>query len=97
MNGKIYKKLIDDNSNSYLGYLNKLIDEYNNSYHCSISKKPIDADHYVLTEEIETNPKTSKFKVSGRFRISKCNSIFSKGYNINWSREIFVIGNVLKN
>ena len=29
---------------SYLGYLNKLVDEYNNTYHRSIGKKkPIDA------------------------------------------------------
>ena len=33
---------------SYLGYLNKLVDEYNNSYHRSI-----DADYSALTETIE--------------------------------------------
>ena len=29
-----------NDSKSYLGYLNKLVDEYNNGYHCSIGKKP---------------------------------------------------------
>ena len=29
-----------DDSKSYLFYLNKLVDEYNNSYHYSIGKKP---------------------------------------------------------
>ena len=28
-----------DNKKSYLGYFNKLVDEYNNSYHHSIDKK----------------------------------------------------------
>ena len=49
------------NSRSYLGYLNKLVDEYSNTYHLSIGKKPIYADHSALTEEIGTNPKAPKF------------------------------------
>ena len=40
-----------NDSKSYLGYLNKLVDEYNNNYHRSIGKKSIDADYYVLTEK----------------------------------------------
>ena len=39
---------------SYLGYLNKLVDEYNNIYHGSISKKSIDANDFALTKK---NPK----------------------------------------
>ena len=35
LKGKIYKKMTASNSTSYLGYLNKLIDEYNNTYHRS--------------------------------------------------------------
>ena len=46
-----------NNNKSYLGYLNKLADEYNNIYHYPIGKKHIDADYSVLTKEIETNPK----------------------------------------
>ena len=34
-----------NDSKSYLEYLSKLIDEYNNSYHRSIVKKPINADY----------------------------------------------------
>ena len=33
------------NSKLYLNYLNNLVDEYNNRYHCSAGKKPIDADY----------------------------------------------------
>ena len=39
-----------NNNKSYLSYLNKLVDEYNNSYHYSISKKPIDADYSALAQ-----------------------------------------------
>ena len=36
--GKIYKKMTANNSKSYLDYLNKVLYEYNNSYHRSIEK-----------------------------------------------------------
>ena len=35
-----------NNSKSYLPYLNKLVDQYNNTYHHSIGKKTINADFY---------------------------------------------------
>ena len=54
---KIYKKITANDSKSYLPYLNKLVDQYNNTYHHSINKKPVNADYSVLTEKIETNPK----------------------------------------
>ena len=54
---KIYKKMTANDSKSYLPYLNKLVDQYNNTYHHSINKKPVNTDYSVLTEKIETNPK----------------------------------------
>ena len=85
-----------NDSKSYLPYLNKLVDQYNNTYHHFINKKPINADYSVLTENIESNPKAPKFKVKDRVRITKYKNIFSKGYTENWSREIFIIYSVLK-
>ena len=85
-----------NDSKSYLSYLNKLVDQYNNTYHYSINKKLVNADYSGLTEKIETNPKAPKFKVNDRVRITKYKNIFSKGYTKNWSREIFIVDNVLK-
>ena len=44
-------------------YLNLLVDQYNNIYHHSINKKPINTDCSVFNEKIVTNFKTLKFKV----------------------------------
>ena len=44
---------------SYLGYLNKLVHEYNNTYHHSIGKKPID----VSTKKLRQIPKLLKLKL----------------------------------
>ena len=49
--------------NLILNYLNKLVDEYNNTYHHSIDETSIDDDFSALSEETERNPKSSKLKV----------------------------------
>ena len=41
LKGEIYKKMTANDSKSYLGYLNKLIDQYNNTYHRSVSNRLI--------------------------------------------------------
>ena len=55
----------------YLSYLNKLLDQYSNTYHHSINKNHINAGYSTLTEKIETNPKAPMFKVNDRVRITK--------------------------
>ena len=52
-----------NDSKYYLPYLNKLVDQYNNTYHHSINKKPMDAYYSALTEKIEADSKVRKFKV----------------------------------
>ena len=96
LKAKIYKKTTANDSKTYLSYLNKMIDQYNNTYHHSINKRPINADYSALTEPNETNSKVPKFKVNDEVRIAKYKNIFIKGYTENWSREIFIIDSVLK-
>ena len=74
-----------NDSKSYLSYLNKLVDQYNNTYY-----------HSALTEKIEMNPKALTFKVNDQVRITKYKNIFSKDYTKNWFREIFIANSVLK-
>ena len=85
-----------NNSKSYLSYFNKVVHEYNDTYHHYINKKPINIDYSVLTKKIETNPEAPKFKVNDRVRIIKYKNIFSKGYTKYWSRVIFIINSILK-
>ena len=59
-------------------------------------KIDINADYSSLTETTETNPKAPKIKIDDRFRVTKYNNLFSKGYTKNSSREIFIINTVLK-
>ena len=85
-----------NDSKSCLPYLNKLVDQYNNTYHHSINTNAINADYSALSEKNETNHKAPKFKVNDWVRISKYKDIFRKNYTKNWLREIFVIDSALK-
>ena len=84
---KFTKKFTANDNKSYLGYLNKLVHEYN-SYSRSTGKKPADADYFALTENIETNLRSPKFKVGDRVRITKYKNIFSKGYTENCKKSM---------
>ena len=51
LRAKIYKKITASDNKSYLPYLNKLEDQYNNTYHHSINKKPFNADYSAFSEK----------------------------------------------
>ena len=40
-----------NNSSSYPAYLNKLVDQYNYTYHHSTNKNTINGDYLALTEK----------------------------------------------
>ena len=96
-----------NDNKSYLGCLNRLVDECYNTCHRSIGTKLIYwftliiyfyfyFYFFCLIEEIETNPEDPMFKDGHWVIITKHKSVFSKNYNKNWSKQIFAIDSVLK-
>ena len=51
LKGKIYQRMKANERKSYLDYLNKLVDQHNNTYSCSSGKKPVDADYSAWTKK----------------------------------------------
>ena len=49
---------------SYLSYLNKLADQYNNKYHHSINKEVVNADYSSLTKKIESTLKGTVMQIT---------------------------------
>ena len=80
-----------NDSKPYLSYLNKLVDQCNNSYHHSINKKPINTDYSALSGKTETNLKAPKFKVNDRVRITKYKNILRKGYTESQENYLLLI------
>ena len=44
--------MIANDNKSYFSYLNKLVDQYNDTFHHSIDKKPINAGYSILNEKL---------------------------------------------
>ena len=82
LKSKIYKYMTSVSKNVYIDKLDDKVDEYNNTYHTTITMKPIDVkDNIYINADKEINNKDPKFKVG-------------EGYIPNWSEEVFVIKKV---
>ena len=75
--------MIANDRKSYLIYLNKFVDQYNDIYHRSINKRSIIVDYSDLTEKIEMNPKATNVKVNDRITITKYKNFFSGVFTKN--------------
>ena len=94
---KIYKDFTLNNNTIWIKDLNKLVKEYNNSYHRTIKMKPIDASKKSNENIVRKNynfkikNKKPKFFIGDKVRNSLLKNTFEKGYTSNWSEEIFII------
>ena len=89
---KIFKYMTSISKNVYIDKLDDIVHKYNNEKHRAIKMKPINVkDNTYIDFGKEANDNDPKFKVGDHVRISKYKNIFAKGYNPNWSEEVFVI------
>ena len=98
---KIYKNFTLNNNTIWINDLDKLTNEYNNSYHRSIKMKPILASLKVNENNVRNNlynfkytNKKPKFSIGNRVRVSLLKNTFEKSYTSNWSQEIFIIDDI---
>lgn len=104
---KMWRYFTHKNTYRYINILQDLVHSYNHSFHTSIKMKPCE----VSSENIMTvwcnlydrpNKKNSvlikttpKFNINEYVRITKYKHIFQKGYETNWSDEIFIITSII--
>ena len=92
---KIYKYLTSVSKNMHIDKLDDIVHENNNTYHRTIKIKPVDVEDNTYIDSKELHPiKDPKFKVCDHVRISKYRNMFTKGYKLNWSEQVFVIKKV---
>ena len=81
LKNKTYKYMTSVSKNVYVDKLDDIVNEYNNTYHRTITMKPVDVkdDTYIdsieLHSEKEANDRDPKFKVGDHIRISKYKNI----------------------
>ena len=98
---KIYKNFTLNNNTIWINDLDKLVNEYNNTYHRSIKMKPIDASLKSNENIVRNNlynfkytNKKPKFSIGDKVRVSLLKNTFEKSYISNWSQEIFIIDDI---
>ena len=102
---KIWKMFTTNNNTVYWDKIDKILDDYNNTYHNSIKMTPIEASkeenksevwHNLYGDLIYLKPNKIKFAIGDNVRISKNKrKVFDKGYTPNWTEEIFIIDDIL--
>lgn len=101
LRGKMWKYFTEFNTYNYIDVIDRLIQSYNNTWHRSIKMTPAEVNDenqnqvwYNLYGKL-TEPPKSEFKVGDTVRISKKKLLFEKGYEANWTREIFTIHKII--
>ena len=95
---KMWRYFTEFNTKKYLDVLPKLLKEYNNSYHSTIKMTPTEGSNpkkkIIYTYDLSNDK--PKLRIGDRVRIYKYKKDFDKGYETNWTTEIFVISDILK-
>lgn len=96
LKNKMWKKLHYNGSYKWIDMITNLVHEYNNSKHRTIGMKPSQVNKnnerdvlkssYAYMNKLALKP---KYKVGDYIRISKFKGQFEKGYEPNWTTEIF--------
>ena len=108
--GKMWKYMTENKTKKIIDVLDDLVDEYNNTEHSTIRMTPKEASKWENKEKVfntafkidETKRDIEKeiskidLKVNDRVRITRKKKEGAKGYEANWSDEIFKIREIKK-
>ena len=99
----MWKYFYSKGTYNWVDVLNDLVTNYNNTKHGSILMKPADVNKTneyavwtTLFGDAVGDLPLPKFRVGNTMRVSRYKSIFSKGYEANFTEEIFKVKKVLR-
>lgn len=108
LKSKMYKHFTRSSSNKYINILNALVHSYNNCVHSATKMAPNQVTKENEKQVYDTlygglgrygkytrKPKRVRFKVGDKVRIDRAKMLFEKGYEANWSQEVFVINEIV--
>ena len=100
---KIQMQMTETKNKNWVKILPELVNNYNNTKHSTIKMTPTEGSKpdnessvlsNILKKPIIKQPKRM-FKVGDNVRISKIKQTFAKGYEANWTFEVFTVDQVL--
>lgn len=99
---RMFRYFTHSNHEKYINVLDDLTESYNNTYHRSIKTRPSnvtlkneDKIREILYGDERIDYVKFKFKIGDHVRLSKYKTIFMKGYERNWTREVFIVTELL--
>jgi hypothetical protein len=101
---KMWKYFTEYNTKRYIDVLDKLMYSYNHTWHRSIKMEPATVtnknqktvwQNLYGKEPAQQKEIKASFKVGDTVRINKDKRHFEKGYEQNWSRELFTVSKVI--
>lgn len=103
---KMWRYFTFKNTHKYINILQDLLHSYNHSFHTSIKMTPseVNCDNIMtvwqnLYGKKENNKYMSEhpsLQIGDHVRITRHKHIFEKGYETNWSEEIFVVDSIIR-
>ena len=96
----MYRRFTATGSHVWYNVLDKLVDNYNNSYHRSIKMAPNEVNPSNEAAVRATlypplpRPKRAKYQVGQTVRITRKRTVFQRGFHHQWSYEVFKIHRV---
>ena len=96
----MWKYFYSKGTYNWVDVLDELTKNYNNTKHSSILMKPKDAnktnENMVWVTLYAGDLPLPKFRIGDTVRVSKYKSVFAKGYEANFTEEIFKISKVFR-
>ena len=100
---RLHRWFTKSKARRWVDVLSDMTEAYNNTYHRSIKMKPVEVtrknseDVWLnLYGNLQYTNKTSRIKMNDAVRISRFKHVFSKGYDKNWSTEVFFVNQVMQ-
>lgn len=97
----VWRHFLTNQTRNWVDVIDKIVNDYNNRKHSTIKMKPIEAlrneekvREIYSKKDIQSFHNEPVFKVGDFVRISRVKGVFEKGYNPNWSSEVYVIKKV---
>lgn len=99
LKGIMWKRFSLQGSYKWISILQEIVTKYNSTIHRTTSLKPKDVTKKHTKQLLNTaysnvktvDPRKQKFRVGDRVRISRYRAVFEKGYEPNWSHEVFKV------
>jgi hypothetical protein len=104
---QIWEHFFAENTREWLEILPQLVEKYNRTTHSTTrltprqARKPVFLQYLLDRQQTrldksQATAKEPKLQVGDKVRLSRIKGTFEKGYHTNWTRELYIVAEVLK-